>query len=855
MEELFNVLYPDETRNAKPGEDDEGGEMDEEKKIMKDYFEKFNTYTALMSNPDPEPVHANLGMYDEEVLPYTKTIPDMKEWMHLVSGLMKKLSNGLRDDDNKAINATKTKILYLRGELAGTLQNIIDNKIPIRRHYRIEHFMNIQSVLECVHSSMEITEYCNTLQLIDEIVKKKDYSMINKFRPLTKVRVIFCVGFFRMLDKLLKRVYDVIFTNYVKIRGRDKKLMHTDERTAVWLCLMRLDLIISEMCYYDLLYGQKGLMHKKTSEYQNDIKERRVLDKPTVAFVSSGFGVYEMEEFEKNNMEQLQSKHEDYEDDPVGNVMDMMNLDSDGEEEDENKKKNSIIGTHDRLSSFLFHYNLGINESFYNLLTHMLKTDEGRNYLEEITEFTSWADRQTFNEVDVRFISKYYFRLFAVSEISVSQMSTEEVWRSISVLHSMAIKIERNLNYMLYMRVLWLRCCEIMFYEQDIYIYDDPVFNKTVGTEKEYELNPSGREIQETIKRKRIKVTNKDFGLKVEGIIFHHMVSMAGINMLRQRAMRKMTTILKPGVCTKVTEKFSFVKMKESLMNTGLAHGGLMATYEELKKWIACIDSVSGEEGSKDSLYDMYGSYFVSQFLLPGEKEKHIEENPLLNDDPRVVLSTHRVDEYENIEEDVRRLNFGGMLDRHIKVDASRNEIVYHMNDSAMKYVLLCRFILELCIKREQVIKQKLPVSQWLLFENSGTMDFYHRLLFNKKRKDPKCEETENPYLKSAQDFKKTEKDAFNSYKQAEEFLDDLKGGEIRSVEFPVVMWIGHVYYVLYKDSVLVRCFNFLDAVKTWFFLISVIQPEGYAIPGVMSDVFNISKELNSFRQYCRIYQ
>jgi hypothetical protein len=333
------------------------------------------------------------------------------------------------------------------------------------------------------------------------------------------------------------------------------------------------------------------------------------------------------------------------------------------------------------------------------------------------------------------------------------------------------------------------------------------------------------------------------------------MVSASAVNMLRQRAMRKMTTLLKPGICTKVTEKFSFMKMKEALMNTGLAHGGLVATYEELKRWIECIDVVAAEEGSKDSLYDMYGSYFVSQFLLPGEKEKHIEENPLLNDDPRVVLSTHRMDEYENIEEDVRRLNFGSMLNRHITVDVNKNEIIYHMDDSAMKYVLLCRFILELCIKREQVDKAKLPVAQWLLFENSGTMDFYHRLLFNKKRKDPKCEETENPYITSTQDLKKGEKDSFNSYKQAEEFLDDIKGNEIRSNAFPVVMWIGHVYYILYRDCVFVRCFNFLDAIKTWFFMASIVAPDGYAIPSVLADIFDIGKELNSFKQYNGIYR
>jgi hypothetical protein len=844
----------------------------EEKKQL----EKLDTLFALMSKPNINSEQSTAKQkpkvrYDEfswssdddadfnnDKEPFVCIITDVKEWVHMVSGLIKKIVSALMDEDNRYLNKCKVQVMKLNKFLHESIHKILQMEIPDRRHYRIEHCKNIQTLLQLIHLSVEITNFLYYVQ-IQEFVNKKGYDYVwNKLNVEKKAKVIICVGLFNNVSTILKLLNDHLFINYMKIRGMNKHLIHETEGLAIWLCIMRLSLIISEMCDYIYLFSDEdGLMKQTPDYYQKRIEKKQPLDDKLAEFVGSGFGVYDISKLETSSMQELKMKQF------IDNTITNQNNDNSSEDtssissEDNQVEYNphldiNTIEVHNkkgsRLLSFLYHYNIKIDPLFYDTVTLLANNNSNRTTANDIRNFIYWAQSNSeLMSTSCRFVNEYETRNFNVCNIPILEMTTEEIWRSISVFHSISNKVERDMNVMLYIKLLWLRCCNITFYEQDLYVYDVPIFNKTVSEQKKYEIKNNGRVLDEKTFKQTKKTINLTFVMKIEGIIYHYMVCNVAVNMLRSRVERNLDKYSNLDSLHTI-EQLTNERIRMDLHKLAL-HNGLKANEDELLKWVSFVSEFAEQPSMREGLIDMYGIYFVSAFLLPGELELHLRENPLLDDNPRIVLSTHRPDEYQKIEEEVRMLDFNKILDKHFTL--KNGVVTYNMNDWCLKYNIFIRFVLEMASLKD---KAPLSVKKWLIFENTDRVDIYYRVIFNKSRQKPPSEETVNPFV----DLNYNDNDMEDMvqhktiYEDAVNYINDLNGEEIQLLKYPIVLWSGHIYYVFYAEAVLIKCFNILDALKTWMFLMIAIDKENI-IPDFLKSIFDVSKEIASFFEYEKI--
>ena len=507
-----------------------------------------------------------------------------------------------------------------------------------------------------------------------------------------------------------------------------------------------------------------------------------------------------------------------------------------------------------------------------------------RDYLEFASsryDASEFCDRQQNNVGHIKIDMQFSNETFSITDKPIGKYTVEDLKFALEKMDAMYLKMERSWAFMSYLNTLWLRCCEVTFEMSDVpEAYDDYVYCKTVPYSTEIEYNDN--QVSMTVSNEEEDQTvHVDFLRKMEMILLHYLIYTSSLNMLRHRCMgiELETLFVDEEAGTSPTyynlvendafEQFhyDFIDARspgaiDAYKKARFVHGidptGIPATVKEVGAWLKEFVGHFATKIIGDEVTNIFSRQYVKQFLLPGELEWHSETNAWINEDPSIVLSTARSDEFTRVRTECTRISIRSMMEQSIiPLTDKRGRVdgfTIKMDNEYVKYHFICFMILHMIIEKEDIRedKKKLVPKYWLYFENNPEIDIHYRVLFNKKRKKGAKVVNSRYAAVAALAFggKDTGED---KNKVTNRGADKISGDVTKLVDHytvPIIIWSGCAFHLFYGESIYMKFYDIVSAIKNWIIILNAYPPKKFWIPTDLQKIFKseIDRHIGEFK-------
>lgn len=847
--------------NEYDNSDDE--EMDEDANAQEEFYRK----TRIVYDPSSDDPYINND------LPKTEILAAM---MSDITGKLLQTFDTDNEDEKKSIVDKLKKFMNTFQNIIDTyLYTFIERSIPRTYFNVLVHIENLLTVLELVHV---VCKTFHSLSTSDQLPREHRIQM----------RAFLYDHFLtKKLITGLEKVNDHIIVGYIDVRGKAGAIMERDGRMAFWLCICKLKYLFSNYIpkerdiYYNAESGWMNmtatdffaLCSKKhnpedTSKLRQAIKTQKE-DFDRIPYLMYGSFIRGLNVLDRQRKRQLVKEiHLSTGSRPVDNG----SLPS-GEHDRNTSSNNNAMYERDAQNDGIG-ASSSSGETGWNL----------RDYLEFASnryDATEFYDKPQSNIGHIKIDVQFSNETFSISDKPIKNYTVEDLKFALEKMDAMYLKMERNWAFMAYMNTLWLRCCEVTFEMSDVpEAYDDYVYCKTVHHSSEIEYTDGQINIT-TSSEEENQTVHVDFLRKTEMILFHYLVFTSSLNLLRHRCMGiELETLFvseEAGISptyynlmeNEAFEQFHYDFVdpkapgaidlyKKARFMHGIDPTGVPATVKEMGAWFKAFIGYFATKIIGDEVTNIFSRQYVKQFLLPGELEWHSETNAWINEDPSIVLSTARSDEFTRVKTECTRISVRSMMERSIVPLAGQNGRVegfnIKMDNEYIKYHFICFLILHMIIEKEDVgpEKRKLLPKYWLYFENNPDLDVHYRVLFNKKRKKGTKIVNSRYAAVAALAFggKDTSED---KSKVTNRGADKISGDTTNFIDHytvPVIVWSGCAFHLFYGESIYMKFYDIVSAVKNWIIILNAYPPKRFWIPSDLQTIFKneIDKHVIGFK-------